>query len=413
MIKYLSSFILQRYKKFLVYWIFINKIIMATARPFAYNPSLTPIEGTIQVGDLAVGFPTSGFTDSPQFWNGPDEELGYVIAIPVPDNTQPTPVKTNRLYLSPIYKGIDVSLSNDNQTATQVFSYQQSVLGEKKFEAPDKFMFSVQFNSTNPSVGIGGRFIGMGGTDMNYVGPFNGYPGNDIYSTGFSDDGKLYYDGGVIDPGMPTWTSGDIIDVAVSLNITSSLWWIRVNGGQWNNYAQGNPSTDNLGVTMEIGNSYPTFCPYIYGSMTIQNYPIFDVPAGYLFLGDTLASVGFNRSELNDSSFINLTNSLFNQNFTGASEASIWLTTNGYWNSYPCLGIATNDSGGLTGWGLGALSVAYNPTLISAYPVGSTITFQDGSTATIVGYDPYAPNYIDIFWDIPKTGTLFPITICS
>jgi hypothetical protein len=53
MIKYLSSFILQRYKKFLVYWIFINKIIMATARPFAYNPSLTPIEGTIQVGDLA------------------------------------------------------------------------------------------------------------------------------------------------------------------------------------------------------------------------------------------------------------------------------------------------------------------------------------------------------------------------
>jgi hypothetical protein len=27
-------------------------------------------------------------------------------------------------------------------------------------------------------------------------------------------------------------------------------------------------------------------------------------------------------------------------------------------------------------------------------------------------YDPYAPNYIDIFWDTPKTGILFPITIC-
>jgi hypothetical protein len=91
MIKYLSSFILQRYKKFLVYLIFIIKNIMSTSRPFAYNPG-SPINGTIQIGDLAIGIPTEGFTSSPQFWNGPDEELGYVIAVPVPDNTQPTPI---------------------------------------------------------------------------------------------------------------------------------------------------------------------------------------------------------------------------------------------------------------------------------------------------------------------------------
>ena len=66
---------------------------MSTSRPFGYNPSPNPsIDGTTQVGDLAVGTPTSGFTASPQFWNGPDEELGYVIAAPVPDNSQPTPV---------------------------------------------------------------------------------------------------------------------------------------------------------------------------------------------------------------------------------------------------------------------------------------------------------------------------------
>jgi outer membrane biosynthesis protein TonB len=64
---------------------------MATARPFAYNPgSLIP--GTEQLGDLSIGFPTSGFTDNPQYWNGPDEELGYVIAAPVSGNTQPTPL---------------------------------------------------------------------------------------------------------------------------------------------------------------------------------------------------------------------------------------------------------------------------------------------------------------------------------
>jgi hypothetical protein len=64
---------------------------MATARPFAYNPgSLIP--GTEQVGDLSIGAPTSGFTNNPQYWNGPDEELGYVIAAPVSGNTQPTPL---------------------------------------------------------------------------------------------------------------------------------------------------------------------------------------------------------------------------------------------------------------------------------------------------------------------------------
>lgn len=64
---------------------------MATARPYAYNPG-SPISGTQQVGDLAVGTPDGGFTNNPQFWNGPDEELGYVIALPVPSNTQPTPI---------------------------------------------------------------------------------------------------------------------------------------------------------------------------------------------------------------------------------------------------------------------------------------------------------------------------------
>ena len=64
---------------------------MAIARPFAYNTG-SAIAGTIQVGSLAVGTPTSGFTNSPIFWNGPDEELGYVIAVPQSGNTQPTPI---------------------------------------------------------------------------------------------------------------------------------------------------------------------------------------------------------------------------------------------------------------------------------------------------------------------------------
>ena len=75
------------------------------------------------------------------------------------------------------------------------------------------------------------------------------------------------------------------------------------------------------------------------------------------------------------------------------------------------LTIADDGSGGLVGWSPQALAIAYNPTVIATYPVGSTITFQDGATATIVQWDDYGPLYIDLFWSPPKTGILFPITL--
>ena len=68
---------------------------MATTTPFAYNPSLSPISGTDQVGTLAVGITEQDYSIDPGgviWWNGPDEELGYVITIPVSGNTQPTPI---------------------------------------------------------------------------------------------------------------------------------------------------------------------------------------------------------------------------------------------------------------------------------------------------------------------------------
>jgi hypothetical protein len=57
-----------------------------------------------------------------------------------------------------------------------------------------------------------------------------------------------------------------------------------------------------------------------------------------------------------------------------------------------------------------AVSIAADPTLATTYPAGSTITFQDGDVRTITAYDNY-PGGTDIFWDTPKTGTLFPITL--
>ena len=65
---------------------------MATTRPFAYNTG-TGITGTTQIGSLAVGYPAEGFpTTGLEWWNGPDEDSGYVIAESVPSDTQPTPI---------------------------------------------------------------------------------------------------------------------------------------------------------------------------------------------------------------------------------------------------------------------------------------------------------------------------------
>lgn len=63
---------------------------MPTSRPFAYNPG-SQISGAQQFGSIAVGTPTSGVTGNPRWWNGPDEELGYVIAQSVSGGTQPAP----------------------------------------------------------------------------------------------------------------------------------------------------------------------------------------------------------------------------------------------------------------------------------------------------------------------------------
>jgi len=63
---------------------------MATSRPFAYNTGST-ISGTTQIGSLAVGTPSSGFTGNPKWWNGPDEDLGYVICRPNTSGNQPNP----------------------------------------------------------------------------------------------------------------------------------------------------------------------------------------------------------------------------------------------------------------------------------------------------------------------------------
>jgi hypothetical protein len=66
---------------------------MSESRPFAYNTGST-ISGTIQLGDLAIGVDPLDYTGGiggVRWWNGPDEDLGYIICRPNLSGNQPNP----------------------------------------------------------------------------------------------------------------------------------------------------------------------------------------------------------------------------------------------------------------------------------------------------------------------------------
>lgn len=70
---------------------------MSTSRPFAYNPSPNPtISGTTQIGDIAIGVDPNldyfGGAGGVQWWEGPDEDLGYIVAKPISLLNQPNPL---------------------------------------------------------------------------------------------------------------------------------------------------------------------------------------------------------------------------------------------------------------------------------------------------------------------------------
>jgi hypothetical protein len=300
---------------------------MATT-PIAYNPSQSPIGGTEQLINLAIGIDEQDYSLSPggvTWWNGPEESTGYVIAVPVSGNTQPTPLS---LTWDPNFAGTGIVLSSGNTIAT-VGQIQSSVLGTRLITSPNKVMYSIRVNQL-----VAGE-IGFGLQDMDlnsYVG------GSDGKSIGFSSSGDYLYAGTQQDSGLPTWGSvNDVVDVALDLN--TGIWWIRVNGGNWNGTRNEDPSSGTGSVNSAgLNNLYAAVTPTpvnIQGRVTLLSQPVYSVPSGFTFLGETNASVGFYRSaDLTENSFVELTNTVFGQNFANGTDCKTWLNDNGYWTSF-------------------------------------------------------------------------------
>jgi hypothetical protein len=195
-------------------------------------------------------------------------------------------------------------------------------------------------------------------------------------------------------------------------NITGS--YIKGNGSQ----LTGLPATySNSNVSSFLAN-FATNTISTTGNITGGN-----VNAVYLYGdGSNITGIGAaSNTIVNGNSSVSIA---ANANVTVTSAGNTWtfddtgvLTVPGAISSLitnqvgSALGIATNDAGGNTGYAADAMSVSYNPTIIPTYVPGSTITFQDNTVATITQVDDYSPIYIDIFWNTPKTGVLFPITL--
>ena len=134
---------------------------MSTSRPFAYNLGGSPISGTEQVGNLAIGTPTNGFDSTGlQWWNGPNEDLGYVIAHQTPGGNQPNPLSI------PAYLGFWRSNAKTDQSFIDLAEYvSYSINSPQNFTGGTQAKTWLNANGYWTSYGQGG---GSGSTTGDY-----------------------------------------------------------------------------------------------------------------------------------------------------------------------------------------------------------------------------------------------------
>ena len=268
----------------------------------------------------------------------------------------------------PTYTSNLVDLSNGNNTAVDNGAGFANALGTIQLDNTSGnyyYMFSilVDYASNN------GSFIGIASRSAN-INDSNYYIGADTNSAGFKYNGEYWYDGGGQGGSLPTWGTGDVVDIAVDQD--DSFIWIRVNGGDWNNDPTANPGnyTGGLSTYALSGPWYPAVS--IYGvegptQLTIREYAQYTVPTGsanYTFLPASVKA---------------------NQGYTGASGVTGEVGATGVHGAR--YHTTSNTTLSLT---TGATGVVVVDDYLN-YSVGQTILLADGGGkhihATVDSYD--------------------------
>jgi hypothetical protein len=201
-----------------------------------------------------------------------------------------TNVNSYPLYLQTHWgsPGANLSVTDNNLGLAQTFGQQASCLATTLITTGQKVMYSIkqtQDCGANSRTGYG---FGTASMHVDGYPPYNwgGYPGNDAQSIGVLGDGTFYFNGTLVSSGLSNFGAvGDIIDVAIHDGVG---WWIRVNGGNWNNDPGANPATDAGGLSVQgLTGLYPAGCPGGWsanGACILITRPASLVPDNYLLI---------------------------------------------------------------------------------------------------------------------------------
>lgn len=209
---------------------------MATTRPFAYNTGTT-INGTTQVGNLAVGVSNQDYSTNPggvKWWMGPDEDLGYVIAKGISNNTQPTPLS-----------GVQASVGfeRSSQLTDPSFISLANTITNQGFTGATQASTWLTANgywnsySSTPSIITSGLSLHLDagdpasypGTGTTWTSLVNGYTGTMGTGVGYSSSngGVITFNGGV-SAYVNMYSSASAL-AAITNNISVEAWYQSTN----------------------------------------------------------------------------------------------------------------------------------------------------------------------------------------
>lgn len=304
---------------------------MPTSRPFAYNTGST-LSNTAQYGNIAVLTGTT-LPSGVQWWNGPDEDIGYVITSQNTSGNQPNPL------------GIPAYIQFNRTTSlnsTQFISLASLITGQNFTSAVEAEIY-LKSNGYWTSAELTFEDI-QAGSEISL-----GLTGEGIlYSWGSNINGSLG-DNSVIPECTPVSVCGNLTFTQISTGYNFSLG-IATDGVT---YAWGENTYGQLGTNNTISYSTPkavcggiSFCQVSAGqghSLGITTNGV-AYAWGYGFFG----GLG-NNSILNRSTPVAVCGGLTFTQICSAYYSSHALTTNGiaYSWGYNQLGQLGNNTGGL------------------------------------------------------------------
>ena len=178
------------------------------------------------------------------------------------------------------------------RTITDTASGAYSALGSYAVGDTARVMYTVKLDYDAETILTQNQAVGFGLNSTNLEDAL----GTTDKSMAVLNTGEVYWNGIQIYTGLPTFVAGDVIDVAVTGTYVSPGWWYRVNGGDWNGNPTADPATNTGGLLQYVDDTASPIYPAvsIAGSpgagggpsvFTIQDVPLYPVPAGFTFLG--------------------------------------------------------------------------------------------------------------------------------